>query len=221
MLSTIASWLAAAIVSLHLGNGAAMISGAAGVHAAHCNSGVAASFSTSVPSDEKGPRTTDSARFQPADGRFSIQMPQGFTDPVESDMPIKSAVGELNMKLYTSMLDEHTVLLISYTDYPEPAAKSEPKILLHGARDGAMRSLQATILNQKEGAANGTSSLSVLFTGSSSGRKTFGRVDYYYAEPRLYTVLLLTPRRNTISSQPISKSFASFTVTPAPSASDH
>ncbi|HVZ40536.1 MAG TPA: hypothetical protein VHI13_14750 [Candidatus Kapabacteria bacterium] len=185
MLPAIASWLAAAIVSLGAGNG---------VH---------------LP---------DGTQFAPADGNFSIQMPKGFTEPVASDMPIQSAVGPLNMKLYTSLLDAQTVMLISYTDYPDPASKTDGKVLIKGARDGAMKSLKGTVLNEKETATNGIAGRSVLFSGLSSGHRTYGRVDYYYDQPRLYTLLLLTPKQSIVSSAPIGNAFASFAITPGSTA---
>ena len=62
-------------------------------------------------------------KYEPADGRFSVRFPG---KPKESTQTAKSQIGDLKVHTATYAVSDGSTYMVSYTDFPEGAAKPEP-----------------------------------------------------------------------------------------------
>jgi hypothetical protein len=73
-------------------------------------------------------------KYEPAGGRFSVRFP-GL--PKEGTQTTKSAIGELRIQTATYATSDGNAYMVSYTDFPEGAAKPDvASKLFDGVRDG-------------------------------------------------------------------------------------
>jgi hypothetical protein len=143
-------------------------------------------------------------------GEFSVKIPEGFSNPEESTMPLETAAGKLNMKVFTSSKGEGAVFMTAYIDYPDSAFRNGEETMLDGAREGALKNLNGQVVRQESKTLDGNPGRSVTFTGKSGATDVFGRVDYYLVKPRLYQVLFLSQTKEMVDDPGISASFDSF-----------
>lgn len=148
-----------------------------------------------------------------ADGRFKVMIPEGFANPQESTMPLTTAVGTLNMKVFTAAKGDAAVFMTAYVDYPEEAFANGTDVMLDGAREGAMKNLNGTVDRQESITLDGNPGRSVTFSGKSQGIDVYGRVDYYIAKPRLYQILYLSQSKDGLDDESIKNGFSSFAIT--------
>jgi hypothetical protein len=73
-------------------------------------------------------------KYEPSGGRFSVRFPG---QPKESNQAAKSTIGELKVVTATYADSSGNAYMVSYTDFPEGAAKPEAGgKLFDGVRDG-------------------------------------------------------------------------------------
>lgn len=84
--------------------------------------------------------------FSSTKGKFSVLMPG---DPQEQHQVVNTAVGPIDLYMYA--VDSGSIAyIVGYSDYPEDFIKnSEPKKLLDGARDGAIRNIKGTLVAER------------------------------------------------------------------------
>ena len=152
------------------------------------------------------------------EGHFRVVLPSGFSNPVASTLPISTARGTLDMQVYTSAKGTNAVFLIGYIDYPDQAFEQSTTTMLDGARDGALRNLNAKLSSQKDVKLMGYPGRTITFAGTSEGQKLYGRVDYYIVKPRLFQVLYLSSKKKDVADKNIKDAFASFAFTDTPAA---
>lgn len=145
-------------------------------------------------------------------GRFTVTIPAGYSYPEETTMPLNTAVGNLDMQVFTATKGNNAVFMVAYVDYPDEAFAKGTGTMLDGARDGAMRNLSGKVEREVHVAMDDHPGRSVTFTGKSQGMKLYGRVDYYLANKRLYQVLYLSNTKSDVQETNIQRCFASFAV---------
>lgn len=85
--------------------------------------------------------------FAPKDGRFSVRFP-GM--PKELTQTAKSPIGDLKVFTATYANSDGNAFMVSYTDFPEGAAKSENRgTLFDGVREG-LKGKDGKLLDEKE-----------------------------------------------------------------------
>jgi hypothetical protein len=85
--------------------------------------------------------------YAPADGRFSVRFPG---KPKESTQTAKSAIGELKVVTATYAFSDGSAFMVSYTDFPDGAAKSENSgTLFDGVREG-LKGKDGKLLDEQE-----------------------------------------------------------------------
>jgi hypothetical protein len=73
-------------------------------------------------------------KYEPADGRFSVRFAG---KPKESTQTAKSQIGDLKVHTATYAVSDGSTYMVSYTDFPEGAAKPDASSKLYdGVRDG-------------------------------------------------------------------------------------
>jgi hypothetical protein len=86
-------------------------------------------------------------KFEPKDGRFSVRFPGR---PKESTQITKSAIGELSVVTATYATSDGNAFMVSYTDFPEGAAKPEVSSkLFDGVRDG-LKGKGGTVIGESD-----------------------------------------------------------------------
>ncbi len=123
------------------------------------------------------------------------------------DQTIKTALGDVPLKIFLAELGRDTVYMVMVSDYPEGSIKKgvEDRIL-DGARDGILGKLKGKPLVDEK-----------IKLGTNPGRAiqvdapTVGiyRTNIYLVKDRLYQVVILAPRE-TVASKETDKYFESF-----------
>lgn len=147
------------------------------------------------------------------EGRFNVEFPPGFTNPEQRTVEVETPAGKLPMTLYTSSQDTSSAYMIAFLDYPLDAFQAGIEKMLDGAREGALKNMNATLEKQESVTLSGHPGRSITFKGTSQGKEVFGRIDYYIAKPRLYQILFLTSNKARVTTPEITKCFSSFTIT--------
>src|SRR5689334_14368167 len=80
-----------------------------------------------------------------SDGGFSISLPEGYSTPTETTMPLATKAGNLNMKVRTSTKGDEAIFMTAYVDYPDSAFAAGTDVMLDGAQQGAMTNLSGTV----------------------------------------------------------------------------
>jgi hypothetical protein len=85
--------------------------------------------------------------YAPNDGRFSVRFPG---KPKETTQTAKSTIGELTVATATYATSDGNVYMVSYTDFPNGAAKPETSAtLFDGVREG-LKGKDGKLLDEKE-----------------------------------------------------------------------
>jgi len=144
--------------------------------------------------------------FSSPDGKFSVQMPGTPTQKTES------AAG-ITFKMYLVERGSNG-MMVAFADMPIQANEPDAVIQkrLDGARDGAVKNINATL----------TSSSSITLAGKNPGReltanlpenKGIVKMRIYIVGTRMYQLMVLsTP--SYVNSENAGKFFDSFTITP-------
>lgn len=178
-------------------------------HAAHAFTSITvAKLATSIAG-----RAFEGTLLESEEGRFSVRIPVGFSSPEESTVPLETAVGKLDMKVFTAVKGAGAVIMAAYIDYPEEAFAAGTEKMLDGARDGALKNLNGKLSSQKSITLLGHPGRSITFSGTSAGTKLFGRVDYFIVKPRLYQLLYISQKKADVGTTAIKNAFSSFTLT--------
>jgi hypothetical protein len=86
-------------------------------------------------------------KYEPAGGRFTVRFPG---QPRETTQAAKSQIGELKVVTATYAESNGNAYMISYTDFPEGAAKSEASgKLFDGVRDG-LKGTDGKVIGESE-----------------------------------------------------------------------
>ncbi len=158
-------------------------------------------------------RAFEGTLLESKEGRFSVRIPEGFSSPEESTMPLETAVGKLDMEVFTATQGESSVFMAAYIDYPESAFEAGIPAMLDGAREGALKNLHGKVLSQKSTSLLGHPGRSMKFVGKTGGMRVYGRVDYFIARPRLYQVLFLSSAKAMVEDPTVTAAFKTFTIT--------
>lgn len=156
------------------------------------------------------------------EGRWSLQLPASFTAAPERKVPMSTQIGEVTMNLTMAQSpDGNNLVMVAYCDYPEAIfSMGSSKVvtinkMLDSARDGGLRNVpKAKLISEKKTQLNGLPGRSIVFSGSSQGKKVYARFDYYIDVPRLYQIGYITTSRASIESAPVRTMFASLALRP-------
>jgi hypothetical protein len=118
---------------------------------------------------------------------ITVEMP-GKPEKKSQNMP--SAAGNATGAMLT--LDKGSeAYILSYHEFPPSAGLNiDPKILLKGASDGAVRSIDdGHVTSQREVTANGNPGTEIIGDGRKSGKDIEFMIRIYWAKPRLIQTL--------------------------------
>jgi hypothetical protein len=191
--STIISLIAAGVMALGSANGNL----AATRHASH--------ISVTIPKDTP---------FSSKPGRFSISLPSGFSKPKLETSDIGDKGDKVKLYMHTS-LGGNGVCLIGYNDLDVKDMNDEMRnTLLDGAKDGALKNMNATVGSEKNISLGGSPGRSMEFTADNEGQTMHGRFDYYLVGNRLYQVGFIGITESALEDTDVLNYFASFKVLP-------
>lgn len=152
--------------------------------------------------------------FSSKPGRFSISLPSGFSKPKLETSDIGDKGDKVKLYMHTS-LGENGVCLIGYNDLDIKDINDELRnTLLDGAKDGALKNMNATVGSEKNISLDGNPGRSMEFTADNEGQAMHGRFDYYLVGNRLYQVGFIGITEGALEDTDVLNYFASFKVTP-------
>jgi hypothetical protein len=145
------------------------------------------------------------------EGRFSITLPEGFSNPESSRQLIQTEAGQIPLQLYTSTSKNNEVFLISYNDYPDSIFTAENlSKMLDNVRDGALQKMKAEMERQMDFTFEGNLARTINFKLKIDDKQSFGRMDFMIVVPRLYQIIYLGTVKKDRDAKVIKDAFKSF-----------
>ena len=83
--------------------------------------------------------------FTSDEGGFTLLLPD---QPKEQRQPISTAAGSVDTIMYITEVG-NTAFGAGYSDFPESASNADPQAVLAGARDGAAKNVNGTVVDEK------------------------------------------------------------------------
>ena len=159
-------------------------------------------------------QSTRPVEVKSADGRFSVWFPPGFQPPKYETKALME--GDQSLPLHTVAVEsDESVCLVAYSDYPAQLFElMDSQTILESVLDGAMGQLNGVVERHESLVIQGMPAVSVLFTATKAGQKTYGRYVYLVVRPRLYQVGFVSGNRAEIEKPAINQFFQSFQSTP-------
>lgn len=149
--------------------------------------------------------------FTSKPGRFSISIPEGFSDPELETNNIPSEIGKIKLYMYTSVNETQGVCLVGYSDIKSITMTDELKEeMLEGAKEGALSNMNATLEGEESIMLDGHPGRSIRFTTDSEDTQMRGRMDYYMVDNRLYQVGFIEIANSALDGADVQEYFNSF-----------
>lgn len=144
------------------------------------------------------------------EGKFSLILPSGFTNPAAEMVPVATDVGPLTMTTYLSE-SPRGLVMFSFLDYPASVFETRSVAqMLDGGREGALQSMNATLEKQEDFTFEGNQGRSIYFNLDDQGEKAYGRIDYLVVKPRLYQLGYLSHDQAEMAKPDVAGYFKSF-----------
>jgi hypothetical protein len=143
-------------------------------------------------------------KFSSSEGAFSVLMPGTPTQQVRT---AKTSSGSIDAHMF---LVEHrdVAYIVAYSDYPNPMIQERtPKLILDGARDGAVANLQGKLVGESIISLDGHQGRELQIESPDGKVTVTARI--FLVDRRLYQVMVLTPQGKD-SSEDVRKFFDSF-----------
>ncbi len=129
----------------------------------------------------------DLKQFNSVEGRFSVMFPG---DPKTTTQTVPTAVGDITLTMYTASTSDGAYF-VGYADYPADAvASSDPQNMLDGARDGALKNVNGTLISEEKITLDGNPGRSLQFKSSDGKNVAYGHI--YLIDNRLYQILVVS-----------------------------
>lgn len=154
---------------------------------------------------------------------FSVQFPGTYMLGTPEVQPIESQAGVMEVTTWSApSYDHNSLCMVVVTEYPREMydlLKAQgnydvtTKTLLDTAVNGGMRNLNnAKVTSKKNVTLNGIIGQSIRLQTTRSGRKIYGRIDYFILENRLYQVGYLAVKKKSVDAASIVGYFKSFQI---------
>ena len=116
--------------------------------------GAAAFFLTNAGQDlgSSSPAPAVWQEFTSAEGSFAIQMPG---TPSYEKKNTSTAVGPIDMHLFSLDLAKDAVYIVMYSDYPDVVAQAPADKVLDGGRDGALANVKGKLVGEQNMSLDG------------------------------------------------------------------
>lgn len=142
--------------------------------------------------------------FSSSEGNFSVQMPGA---PSHQTEQVQTAIGPIDMHLFSRELGSKIAYIVIYSDYPEVITRASPDQVLDGGRDAAVANSKGKLLSEER----------IFLDGGHAGREIVVEVPdqgvmklrVYLVRQRLYQIMLLASKER-IDSEENAKYFTSF-----------
>lgn len=147
------------------------------------------------------------------DGGFRVRLPRGFEQPQREDSPTGAVLA------FTSTSANETVCQVAVRTLTRPeAAAVAPDQLMDAARDALLRAYKGAIEQEDRYIVQGCPARAVFFGGTRGDKAVFGRVDFVFAPPRLYQLVVVTTFPIELDRDDVQRFFESFTLLNPPAA---
>ncbi len=132
--------------------------------------------------------------FSSAEGGFTLLLPG---NPQEQRQPVSTAAGSADAIMYITEVGG-TAFGVGYSDFPGSAAKADPQAVLKGARDGAVKNVNGTLVGEKPIELAGHPGLEIAVempAGAAVPGGAIYRAQLYLVGNRLYQVIYVALKK--------------------------
>ena len=122
-------------------------------------------------------------------GAFSVLMPG---EPERQTETVETDLGQIELTMFITELDEETVFFVSYSDYPGHIVdQAEPYAILENARDSTISSQQGDLKQSYRLTLSGHPGLEYLADTKIEGRDALIWARSYLEKNRLFQILAM------------------------------
>lgn len=143
--------------------------------------------------------------FKSPDNSFMVMLPK---DVKEEKQAVNTQLGPIEYVSYSAKA-KHQEFTIAYSDYPDSfVTATDPKVLLDGSRDGAVRNIQGTLLSETIIDMNGRPGRELRIEGP---QKIILKSRIYLVGKRLYQIMAVSQPDHSFDKK-IDEVFSSFKI---------
>ena len=142
--------------------------------------------------------------FSPENNNFSVLMPG---NPRFQTQTVNTAVGLIEIKMYISEVDG-IAYLIDSNEYPEKVIETSPKLILDGARNGAVKNVYGKLISETIISLDGYPGRELNIAIADGG----ARARIYLVKNALYQLIVVGPGEKLYLGH-VHRMFESFKLT--------
>jgi len=121
--------------------------------------------------------------FSSAEGNFAVLMPG---TPTHEKTSTNTAVGPIDMHMFTLNIKRDAAYMVMYNDYPEIVTKASPEALLDGGRNGALANTKGKLIGEQSISLDGFPGREIVIDVPGKGLM---KVRAFLVRQRLFQVL--------------------------------
>lgn len=138
--------------------------------------------------------------FESGEGRFRVALPE---EPARQEEDVDEEDLETKAVLFTSQLGDTATVNVSYADYPEAITEIDPRVVLAGAVQGAVKRVSGTLARQTPLTAEGSPAVDYVIEGDEGWLQARAIL----VGNRLYLLQLAAPRPDAAAFERLVTSF--------------
>jgi hypothetical protein len=172
-----------------------------------------ASSSGSIAAVARPVTAMPEGEFRSEEGRFSITLPAGFSEPSESVSPMPTAGGDVDLKMYSATaLSGNSAAMFAFANMEgKLEMEGHETAMLDGARDNVLKAMNGTLIKEKQITIDGHPGRSLVLSMKQPGvPKLYSRIDMYMVDPIMYQVMYVSDKKASLDSKAITSYFKSF-----------
>ncbi len=141
------------------------------------------------------------------EGGFRVRLPRGFEQPKRED----SLTGAV--LVFTSTAANETVCQVAVRTFTrQELGQATSDQVMDAARDALLRPYRGAIEQEDRYIVQNCPARAVFFSGTHGDKAVFGRVDFIFASPRLYQLVVVTTFPIELDRDDVQRFFESFTL---------
>ncbi len=130
--------------------------------------------------------------FTSTAGKFTVTSP---VDLKESTQPVDTKAGQVDAHMFLGDAGVKSYLVV-FTVFDPSVRNADPMVMLGGARDGIVKNISGSLVNDIEVDLNGNPGREFEVSGQTSNQDVVLKARIFLAQARLYEVMALADKAN-------------------------
>lgn len=138
---------------------------------------------------------------------FTVEVPEVLGEFAKQEQTIQDASGPIRQVTWVAKSDDGSACIVAYSEMSGKIL--DPDAMMKSGRDSLLKSLNATLENERRSDADGAPKLSLNYSAASP-RPIFARTDFLVSGQRMYQVIFLGSTPEARQNADVARLFQSF-----------